>query len=284
MEKLKVSVMGLGNIGLPVAVYTHRFFSNTVGYDISERAIARALNNGIKASTTPELANVYIICVNTYYRNGIPDMGAIESCCRIISELNPEALVCFESTLAVGTARRMALKFGLSHVVVCPHRWWVEDEKNHGVKQLRVLGAFDEECMRQAEEFYDELKIPLHRVSSLEVAEATKIAENAHRYVEIAFAEELKLIAHKNGLDFDEWREAINTKWNCQLLEARDGIGKECLPKDTAFLASLSSDAELLRGAMKTDENYRQRFNKQPKAYYEEASLMNLAKRHSPQR
>ena len=104
--------------------------------------------------------------------------------------------------------------------------------------------------------FYKALKIPLYPLSSLEVAEATKIAENAHRYVQIAFAEELKLIAEKIGLDFEEWRDAVNTKWNVDLPEARTGIGKECLPKDTAFLALLDPNATLLRGAMKANENY----------------------------
>ncbi len=281
---MKICIMGLGNIGLSVAVYTRRYFPSTSGYDINEQAVAKALNNGIKASTFPERADVYVVCVNTYYRNGTPDMTAIDSCCRMISALNSEALVCFESTLAVGTARKMALKYGLRYVAVCPHRWWEEDQQNHGVRQLRVLGAFDEEGMQKAEKFYNKLKIPLHQVSSLEVAEATKIAENAHRYVEIAFVEELKLIAYKNGLDFDEWREAINTKWNVNLLEARDGIGKECLPKDTAFLASLSTEAELLRGAIKTNENYIQHFSKQSKPYYEQPSLLHLTKKHSPQR
>jgi UDP-N-acetyl-D-mannosaminuronic acid dehydrogenase len=121
---------------------------------------------------------------------------------------------------------------------------------------LRVIGALDNESMEKAKKFYGTLEISLHCVSNLELAEATKIAENAHRYVQIAFAEELKLIAGKNNLNFEEWRTAINTKWNVDLPEARTGIGKECLPKDTAFLALLDPNATLLRGAMKANENY----------------------------
>jgi nucleotide sugar dehydrogenase len=274
--------MGLGNIGLPVALYASKYFPNVTGYDINENAVTRALTRGVRASTVPEQADVYVICVNTYFRNNMVDMTAIESCCQQIYSLNKEALVCFESTLAVGTARKMVFKNGLKYVAVCPHRWWEEDQENYGVKQLRVLGAYDMESMKQAEAFYNKLKIPLHRVSSLEVAEASKIAENAHRYVEIAFVEELKLIADKNGLDFDEWREAINTKWNVKLLEARGGIGKECLPKDTAFLASLCPCAGLLTGAMQTNENYVQRCVKPSTAPYEKAPLMPLAKQRSP--
>jgi UDP-N-acetyl-D-mannosaminuronic acid dehydrogenase len=274
--------MGLGNIGLPVALYASKYFRDVVGFDINENAVTRALTKGVKASTVPEYADVYIIAVNTYYRNNMADMSAIESCCRQISALNKDALVCFESTLAVGTARKMVLKYGLRSVAVCPHRWWEDDQENHGVNQLRVLGAYDAESLRQAEAFYCKLRLPLHLVTSMEVAEATKIAENAHRYVEIAFVEELKLIADKNGLDFEEWRKAVNTKWNVNLLEARDGIGKECLPKDTAFLASLCPCAGLLTGAMQTNENYVQRCVKKPTASYEKEPLVPLAKQRSP--
>ena len=274
--------MGLGNIGLPVALYVKKYFEHTVGYDINPLAVARALNSGFDASIAPEPADVYVICVNTYYRNNMPDMTAINSCCRQISVLNENALVCFESTLAVGTARMMALKHRLQHVAVCPHRWWEEDQENHGVKQLRVLGAYDSASMKKAQAFYNKLEIPLHLVSSLEVAEATKIAENAHRYVQIAFVEELKLIADSNGLNFDEWRGAINTKWNVNLLEARDGIGKECLPKDTEFLFSLCPNAGLLKGAMQTNELYISHCVKKSKLSYEEAPLLPLPKQRSP--
>jgi len=272
--------MGLGNIGLPVALYVQQYFTNTIGFDISQLAVARAVQKGVKASTVPEPADVYVVCVNTFYRNKLPDMTAIESCCRQISTLNKEAIVCFESTLAVGTAKKMALKHGLRYIAVCPHRWWDKDQENHGVRQLRVIGAYDQQTMQKAQEFYNKLNIPLHKVSTLEIAEATKIAENAHRYIEIAFVEELKLIANKNGLNFDEWREAINTKWNVNLLEARDGIGKECLPKDTAFLASLSPDPTLLTGAMQTNEKYIQFFNKPKPTPNKQTPLMPLIKQH----
>ena len=274
--------MGLGNIGLPVAVYALKFYNDVVGYDINENAVTRALTRGVKASMIPEYAHVYVVCVNTYFRNNMIDMSAIESCCQKISTLNKDALVCFESTLSVGTARKMILKYGLRNVAVCPHRWWEEDQEKHGVKQLRVLGAHNPESARQAKEFYSKLKIPIHQVSSMELAEATKIAENAHRYIQIAFVEELKLIADKNGLDFDEWREAINTKWNVDLLEAREGIGKECLPKDTAFLASMCPCAGLLTGAIQTNENYVQRCIKPSTASYEKEPLLPLAKQRSP--
>jgi UDP-N-acetyl-D-mannosaminuronic acid dehydrogenase len=255
MKKTKICVMGLGKIGLSVAVYATQFLP-VIGYDIKTEAITKAIEKKIDASSCVKAADVYIVSVNTYYRNDAPDMSAIESCCSIISQTNPSALVCFESTLSVGTARRMAATYGLDFTAVCPHRWWEEDQVHHGVSQLRVLGALNKESLLKAKDFYSKIKVPIHIVSSLEIAEATKIAENAHRYIQIALAEELKLIAIKNRLSFDELRTALNTKWNVDLPEARTGIGRECLPKDIKFLEMLDHNAVLLQGAIKANENY----------------------------
>jgi UDP-N-acetyl-D-mannosaminuronic acid dehydrogenase len=69
------------------------------------------------------------------------------------------------------------------------------------------------------------LAIPMHPVSSIDAAELTKIIENAHRYLQIAFAEELYLYCKVEGIIFKELRDSLNTKWNVDILEPRDGIG-----------------------------------------------------------
>jgi UDP-N-acetyl-D-mannosaminuronate dehydrogenase len=84
-----------------------------------------------------------------------------------------------------------------------------------------------------------------------------KITENAYRYVQIAFAEELRMACEALGLDFNEVREACNTKWNVEILEAREGIGGHCLPKDIRYLSSLTIHNTLLKAAIKADEEYR---------------------------
>jgi nucleotide sugar dehydrogenase len=253
----KVCVLGLGNIGMPVACHVSRFYK-TKGYDISEAAIAKALTKGVDASINLEKADIYVIAVNTRYRNNAPDMSAVESCCSKVSKLNPNALVCFESTLSLGTARSLSIKYDFRYVAVCPHRWWQRDQINHGVVQVRVLGALNQESDLKATEFYDKLGIPLHHVSSLELAEASKLVENTDFYVRIAFAEELKGMCDKVGLDFNELRAAVNTKWNMDLPEALSGIGGECLPKDIQFLLVNLPVAPLLHGAIETDAIYRE--------------------------
>ena len=102
----------------------------------------------------------------------------------------------------------------------------------------------------------------MHVVSSVEIAEMCKITENSHRYLQIAFAEELKMICQKIGLNFDELREACNTKWNVDMPEARDGVGGHCLPKDIRYVTSLAP-SQLLESAINVDKQYREWLKKQ---------------------
>jgi len=93
---------------------------------------------------------------------------------------------------------------------------------------------------------------------SIEVAEMSKLVENSDRFVQIAFVEEVKMLCDEVGISIEDVRTAVNTKWNCDLLEARDGIGKECLPKDIRLLASIGK-TPLLDGAIESDKKYKMR-------------------------
>ncbi|HYZ50634.1 MAG TPA: hypothetical protein VE593_07085, partial [Nitrososphaeraceae archaeon] len=102
--------------------------------------------------------------------------------------------------------------------------------------------------------------IPMHPVSKVEIAELSKIAENAHRYLQIAFAEDLYLYCQANNINFSELRDALNTKWNVNVLEPREGIGGHCLPKDTKMFlqSSKSIRSKILSSAIEVDQDYRQ--------------------------
>jgi UDP-N-acetyl-D-mannosaminuronic acid dehydrogenase len=104
------------------------------------------------------------------------------------------------------------------------------------------------------------LSIPMHPVSSIEVAELTKIIENSHRYLQIAFAEELYLYCKSNNISFTELRDSLNTKWNVEIMEPRDGIGGHCLPKDTKMFINSSNTikSKILQAAIGIDEDYKQ--------------------------
>jgi nucleotide sugar dehydrogenase len=250
---MKVYVIGLGNIGLPVALHVSKYF-DTIGIDINEKAVERAKSFGLKASNIlggdPD---VYIVSVDTNFKNGSPDMSSVDAVC---SKLDSNSLISIESTLSVGTSRKLATKYELENLVVCPHRWWKEDQVNHGIVQLRVIGGLNEKSLETGKNFYTMLGIPILPLSSLEMAELAKVTENSHYFVQIAFAEEMKMLCDKNGLDFEELRKACNTKWNVDILEARDGIIGHCLPKDIRYLLSLYSESTLLSGAIATDRKY----------------------------
>jgi UDP-N-acetyl-D-mannosaminuronic acid dehydrogenase len=81
----------------------------------------------------------------------------------------------------------------------------------------------------------------------------------AHRYLQIAFAEELYLYCQANDINFPELRDALNTKWNVEIPEPREGIGRHCLLKDTKmFLESTSRrKSKILIAAMEVDEDYK---------------------------
>lgn len=261
---MNVCVLGLGQVGLPTARYVLSKGIEVYGYDVDLNAVEKAESRSIKATTDwnkiPPV-NVYIICVSTVFKNNNIDPSSIFDVCEKISKnAYSSALVSIESTVTPRTCRKVyedvfQKRVNLVHV---PHRYWVEDPITHGVKQLRIIGGVNSESLKRGLNFYRNLlKIPLHVVSSIEMAEMAKITENSYRYVQIAFAEELRMICGELKLNFDELRETSNTKWNIEIREARNGIRGHCLPKDIRSLARLTRFNTLLRSAITVDETYR---------------------------
>jgi nucleotide sugar dehydrogenase len=211
-------------------------------------------------------ADIFVICVTTTQKDCAPDLSPVFDVCKLISQkAQPSALVSIESTIIPGTCKKIyettfQKRLNLVHA---PHRYWPAEPETHGVNQIRVLGAVNQESLRAGLKFYkDTLGIPMHMVSAVEVAEMCKITENAHRYLQIAFAEELKMMCTKLGMNFVELREALNTKWNVDLPEARQGIGGPCLPKDIRYVTSVAP-SEILDCAVDVDKKYREWLTKQ---------------------
>ena len=323
----KILVVGLGQLGLPVAKYVkEKGFDDVYGYDISPKAIDRAEKTaGIKKATDFTDFDVYIICVSTHKPE---DMFSpyIEGLLSVVDRISKEAknngaLVSIESTIPRGTSNKVLEILGHRlHVAHAPHRWYALEEKEHGVNQLRVVGGVHDCCLEAAIQFYNgegavgnsisssngssssnvaancsvgeyvndgndnnsnsnnnnnnnnnnnananitttrkSLGIPMHPVSKIEIAEVTKIIENAHRYLQIAFAEDLYLYCQANNINFSELRDALNTKWNVNILEPREGIGGHCLPKDTKMFlhSSKTIKSKILTAAVEVDQDYR---------------------------
>jgi UDP-N-acetyl-D-mannosaminuronic acid dehydrogenase len=285
----KVLVVGLGQLGLPVAKYVKQKGFDTYGYDINPHALEFAFENyGIKKIETFSDIDVFILCISTHkpddiYSPHIDGLLAIAE--KISKEAKDGSLVSIESTIAKGTSKKIfELLNHRLHVAHAPHRWYALEEDIHGVNQLRVIGGVSDCCLRLAMGFYDgrnnnlsntdimgavienediqnnrSLEIPMHPVSEIEIAELTKVIENANRYMQIAFAEDLYLYCQANNIGFSELRNALNTKWNVNILEPRDGIGGHCLPKDTKMFihSSRSVRSKILSAALEVDSDYR---------------------------
>ena len=328
----KVVIIGLGQLGLPVAKYVKEHGFDTFGYDINQKTMQSAeASYGIKQATNFGDFDVLIICVSTHRPDDMftPQVDGLMSVVEKISrEAKTGALISIESTIPKGTSKKVFEKVDHRlHVVHAPHRWYALEEEVHGVNQLRIVGGVSNCCLQHGLNFYDgrevvpqttetakaelsetplidnnntnantnsnnhlhpqqqqkptnnsrltipststararttgikTLSIPMHPVSSVEVAELTKIVENAHRYLQIAFAEELYLYCKSNSISFSELRESLNTKWNVEVLEPRDGIGGHCLPKDTRMFINSSNTikSKILQAAMEIDEDYRE--------------------------
>ncbi|MBV9666746.1 MAG: hypothetical protein JO327_01310, partial [Nitrososphaeraceae archaeon] len=150
----KVLVIGLGQLGLPVAKYIkEKGFDNVYGYDISSIAMERAEKTiGIKLANDFSDFDVYILCVSTHKPDDI-FTPQIEGLLSIVDRISKEAkrngaLVSIESTIPRGTSNKMfeMLNHRL-HVAHAPHRWYALEEKEHGVNQLRVVGGVCNCCL-----------------------------------------------------------------------------------------------------------------------------------------
>jgi UDP-N-acetyl-D-mannosaminuronic acid dehydrogenase len=266
-NKNKVLIVGLGQIGYSNAEYMTMKGLTVDGYDISEKAIRRALDDQVirKKATNFAGYDYYIICISTHRSEDMfqPYLDGLFEIARQLSyEGKQGALVGIDSTITRGTSKKVQEILGHRlHVVHVPHRFYGPEKHDHGVNQTRVIGGCEPCCIDKARQFYgDMLNIPLHQVESVEVAELCKIVENSYRFMEIAFAEELKIFCDRAGIDFADLRGAINTKWNIKVLEPRDGIGGHCLPKDSQMLLGLVKnvlDTSIIDAAKKVDMEYR---------------------------
>src|ERR687889_1489862 len=199
----KVIVIGLGQLGLPVAKYVKERGFDAYGYDISEKAMEVAQSNyGIKKASDFKDFDVLIICVSTHRPDDMfsPQVDSLLSVMEKISrEAKTGALISIESTIPKGTSKKVFEKVDHRlHVVHAPHRWYALEEEIHGVNQLRIVGGVSNCCLQHGLNFYDgrevipqqktgmegtasatttptkkgtkSLSIPMHPVSSVEVA------------------------------------------------------------------------------------------------------------------
>lgn len=261
-----VGIIGLGYVGLPLAVESGKNYS-TVGFDINEKRI-RELKAGVdntlevereelssanKLTYTSDLeeiqnCNFYIITVPTPVdHHKKPDLTPLMKASETVSNvLKPGDYVVYESTVFPGCTEDICVPIlekgsGLKYnegffVGYSPERINPGDKVHRLTTILKVTSGSTPEAAKIIDDFYQSIvKAGTHRASSIKVAEAAKVIENAQRDINIAFVNELSLIFSKMGIDTTEVLEAAGTKWN--FLKFSPGlVGGHCIGVDPYYL------------------------------------------------
>lgn len=271
-EESIIGVVGLGYVGLPLAVEFSKHFS-TVGYDIDAERIAR-LNSG--TDTTREVddaelaaannlrftdrldevsdCNVYIVTVPTPIDSAKrPDLTALKSASRAVGEvLNKGDVVVFESTVYPGATEEdcapilestSGLKLNRDfYLGYSPERINPGDRKHRLTDISKITSGSTPEAASFVDSLYRKIiGAGTYRASSIRVAEAAKVIENTQRDVNIALINELAMIFNRMGLDTREILDAAGTKWN--FLNFRPGlVGGHCIGVDPYYLTHKSQE------------------------------------------
>lgn len=264
-RRAPLAVVGLGYVGLPLAVAFARHF-DVVGFDISEARVAE-LKGG--HDHTNEVSDRDLAEVNIEYtsdpsalaRCGViivavptpidahrsPDLTPVVSASRTVgAHMGPGAVVCFESTVYPGLTEEVCvplleqesgMKFGTDFTVGYSPERINPGDKVHTLSTITkiVSGSDTDTADLLAEVYGTVVKAGIHRASSIKVAEAAKVIENTQRDLNIALMNELSLIFHRMGIDTLEVLEAAGTKWN--FLPFRPGlVGGHCIGVDPYYL------------------------------------------------
>jgi UDP-N-acetyl-D-galactosamine dehydrogenase len=263
----RIAVVGLGYVGLPLAVAFGRHH-DTVGFDLSLQRID-ALRTGVDPSGETsaedmrsaarlrltccpddlEGCDVFIVAVPTPVdRHNIPDISPLVSASMYVGRAMREgSLVVYESTVYPGCTeddcvpvleRESGLRMNEGFLVgYSPERINPGDRKHSLENVVKIVSGSTPEALEAVGKLYGKVvRAGTHPVASIKVAEAAKVIENAQRDINIAFANELSMIFRRMGLDTHAILDAAATKWN--FLDFRPGlVGGHCIGVDPYYLA-----------------------------------------------
>ncbi|PYK24074.1 MAG: nucleotide sugar dehydrogenase [Verrucomicrobia bacterium] len=268
---MKIAIIGLGYVGLPLAIRFARSCVKVLGIDVDPQKV-ELLNNGqsyikhIEASAIAELVGAgkflastdfslvkeveaVIICVPTpLTKNREPDISFVLETGRTLGPyLSRGTLVVLESTTYPGTTdedlraileQASGMKAGSDfHLAFSPEREDPANEQSKVKKIPKVVGGYTPACLERATALYRRAIDTLVPVSSCRVAEATKLLENIFRSVNIALVNELKLVYGAMGIDIWEVIDAAKTKpFGFMPFYPGPGLGGHCIPIDPFYL------------------------------------------------
>jgi len=279
-KKNKIAIIGLGYVGLPLAVEFSKNYP-TIGFDVNSKRI-NELNNGqdhtleideeslksvLTSANKPEGlvctdkledirdCDIYIITVPTPIdKFNRPDLSALRKASESVSKvLNKNNIVIYESTVYPGATeeecvpvleKTSGLKYNLDFFVgYSPERINPGDKEHTVTKILKITSGSTPEIADVIDDLYKSIiKAGTFKASCIKVAEAAKVIENSQRDINIAFINELSKIFNKLNIDTHEVLEAAGTKWN--FLKFKPGlVGGHCIGVDPYYLAQKAHEA-----------------------------------------
>ncbi|MDA3731992.1 nucleotide sugar dehydrogenase [Niameybacter massiliensis] len=260
----KLVVVGLGYVGLPIAIEFAKYVE-VIGFDISKSKIT-SFKKGI--DITQEVGNevlhnstIYFTDNEQYIREGsfiivavptpiysdkTPDLSLLRAACEVVGRnLTKNTIVVFESTVYPGVTEEICipilenvsgLKVGRDFGVgYSPERINPGDREHRVHNIVKIVSGIDSDTLQEVAKTYElVVKAGVYKTSSIKVAEATKLAENAQRDINIAFMNELAVVFEKIGISTYEVVKAMNTKWNA--LKFTPGlVGGHCIGVDPYY-------------------------------------------------
>ena len=265
-KKERLSLIGLGYVGMPIAVEFAKRGIEVIGFDLNEAKIDlykqgidptnEVGNETIKATTVEftadprelKRASFHIVAVPTPVNaDHTPDLAPVEGASRILGQnLAPGSIVVFESTVYPGVTedvcvpileKESGLKCGKDFkIAYSPERINPGDKKHRLNTIKKIVSGMDRETLDIVAKVYSiVVDAGVHRAESIKVAEAAKVIENSQRDINIAFMNELSIIFHKMGIDTKQVLAAAGTKWN--FLPFSPGlVGGHCIGVDPYYL------------------------------------------------
>lgn len=276
-KKASIAVIGLGYVGLPLAISLAKKGFVVHGFGRTPKNI-KALSQGItnmpeyeddltkvlqsKKLTVQTISqkglqenDIYIVCVPTpVNKNKKPDLESLESVAHNLSRLNLDGkLLINESTVAPYTTRKLFGKLSKDFFLVCsPER--IDPGSSKSVESIpKVIGAINEDSLKLGVTLYEQiLEKKLVTVTSMEAAELTKMLENTYRAVNIALVNEFAKLADSIGIDVLDVINAANSKWSFAAHYPGIGVGGHCIPVDPYYVLQLAKKKNVSMQVTKT--------------------------------
>jgi len=288
MENKIICVVGLGYVGLPLAVEFSKFFK-VIGFDINKRKIEnlregidengeiekdKLISSNLFYTDNPEdikKANFIIICVPTPVNNAKkPDLSYLKKASEIVGKnLSRNSIVVYESTVYPGCTEEICvpilercsnLKYKVDFKVgYSPERINPGDKEHTIDKIVKVVSGCDKETTEDIAKVYGKIiKAGIYKAPDIKTAEAAKIIENIQRDLNIALMNELSIIFNKLGIDTKEVLKAAGTKWNFHRYYP-GLVGGHCIPVDPYYLAYKAEEIgyypEIILAGRRINEN-----------------------------